>query len=453
MRTARRVFPGMLFVCAALLVPLVALASSNALRITGYSNIMSDGTGDTVVLFPTPKATDKFDAPVPVFCDHSSGDTYPLGRTAVICTATDTFGNSSTIHFVINVRNVNNPTITVTFTDTGGHDVFATTTVNGADTGPVLYTVVAQDGAQGRIFNQNQISCIPPSGAIFHRDTDGTTITPLICSVSVSGHAVFQETPAVISVENTSVHGLSSCTLDGLTLDDGQSTTFYSSKIVTSVTCSAVAQGRTCTDGVLSGSDSYRYSSCSGPGSLISSGSGGGGGWFFNPFGPYPHPNAGNGLGNGNTSPFTNLLGLGSGNGNTSCLSYEVKQLQIFLNAHGFLIAKTGPGSPGQETGVFGPATVAALIKFQEANAKYILKPLHLKKGTGKLGPGTIKFINKLLGITTAGTPLPASCAPGNSPGSSGTHKNVATTTPQPPAATPPAPKKNGCPKWLCFWR
>jgi len=46
----------------------------------------------------------------------------------------------------------------------------------------------------------------------------------------------------------------------------------------------------------------------------------------------------------------------------------EVKQLQIFLNAHGYPLAQSGPGSPGQETDKFGPLTKKAVMIFQKAN-------------------------------------------------------------------------------------
>ncbi len=46
----------------------------------------------------------------------------------------------------------------------------------------------------------------------------------------------------------------------------------------------------------------------------------------------------------------------------------DVQALQIFLNARGFLVAKTGPGSIGNETKIFGTRTKQALILFQKAN-------------------------------------------------------------------------------------
>lgn len=47
----------------------------------------------------------------------------------------------------------------------------------------------------------------------------------------------------------------------------------------------------------------------------------------------------------------------------------EVKSLQVFLNNNGFRIATTGPGSPGNETDFFGPATDTAVKRWQKANS------------------------------------------------------------------------------------
>ncbi len=54
-----------------------------------------------------------------------------------------------------------------------------------------------------------------------------------------------------------------SCTLDGVTVPDGSSHTFYSQTLPPAGTsCSAYSQSRTCTNGTLSGSSSYQYASC-----------------------------------------------------------------------------------------------------------------------------------------------------------------------------------------------
>jgi peptidoglycan hydrolase-like protein with peptidoglycan-binding domain len=74
----------------------------------------------------------------------------------------------------------------------------------------------------------------------------------------------------------------------------------------------------------------------------------------------------------------------------------DVKQLQKFLNNNGFIISTTGPGSKGNESTYFGPATYKALIKFQETYRNEVLSPSGLSKGTGYFGPATIKKVNGL---------------------------------------------------------
>jgi peptidoglycan hydrolase-like protein with peptidoglycan-binding domain len=46
----------------------------------------------------------------------------------------------------------------------------------------------------------------------------------------------------------------------------------------------------------------------------------------------------------------------------------KVKDLQVYLNAHGYTLASTGPGSPGNETDKFGLLTKTALVRFQKAH-------------------------------------------------------------------------------------
>ena len=71
----------------------------------------------------------------------------------------------------------------------------------------------------------------------------------------------------------------------------------------------------------------------------------------------------------------------------------DVLALQRYLNTHGFVLASSGPGAPGQETDRFGRLTFNALVAFQNAHATAILAPQHLSSGTGIFGPGTIAFL------------------------------------------------------------
>lgn len=68
-------------------------------------------------------------------------------------------------------------------------------------------------------------------------------------------------------------------------------------------------------------------------------------------------------------------------------VSEDIRMLQQYLNAHGFTVASSGPGSAGNETNRFGPATKEALIKFQIAN--------NILPATGAFGPKTRAFISK----------------------------------------------------------
>ena len=58
----------------------------------------------------------------------------------------------------------------------------------------------------------------------------------------------------------------------------------------------------------------------------------------------------------------------------------DVRDLQRFLNGMGFTVSTEGPGSPGNETDLFGGKTKAALIQYQ------LSKGL---PGTGFFGPMT----------------------------------------------------------------
>lgn len=74
----------------------------------------------------------------------------------------------------------------------------------------------------------------------------------------------------------------------------------------------------------------------------------------------------------------------------------QVKELQKFLNKQGFLVSSSGAGSPGSETEYFGPATQAALQKFQKAQG-IVSTGTATTTGYGRLGPQTLTAIQKLL--------------------------------------------------------
>lgn len=81
---------------------------------------------------------------------------------------------------------------------------------------------------------------------------------------------------------------------------------------------------------------------------------------------------------------FTRSISLGTAGS-------DVRNLQQFLNRRGFVVALTGPGSAGNETFLFGPATRAALIKFQLANGIIASATV---PGAGIAGPKTRAVIN-----------------------------------------------------------
>ena len=74
----------------------------------------------------------------------------------------------------------------------------------------------------------------------------------------------------------------------------------------------------------------------------------------------------------------------------------EVKILQRFLNKNGFIISKSGAGSPGRETNEYTQAVASAVSRFQEEYSSRILRQYGYTRGTGTVGPSTRAAINEL---------------------------------------------------------
>ncbi|RJQ34127.1 peptidoglycan-binding protein [Candidatus Parcubacteria bacterium] len=77
----------------------------------------------------------------------------------------------------------------------------------------------------------------------------------------------------------------------------------------------------------------------------------------------------------------------------------DVRQLQIFLNGKGSVVASTGAGSRGNETTYFGAATSAALARYQAANA--------ISPAAGYFGPVTRAQVHATCSPIPVPTPTP----------------------------------------------
>jgi len=72
--------------------------------------VEATGPNGAVVTY-TATATDDVDGTITPTCSPASGSTFPLGTTTVMCTATDSSGNSNSASFTVTVRDTTSPSI------------------------------------------------------------------------------------------------------------------------------------------------------------------------------------------------------------------------------------------------------------------------------------------------------------------------------------------------------
>jgi hypothetical protein len=171
-------------------------------------------------------------------------------------------GVSATCPATLTVSAPTAPTATITSsrgaTMNIGQSSTITATFSSASGDPVTHDNI--DGAAG-----NATGWIGGLGA----DTNPTTPKSITFTPSTAGTYTFSARAQTsyysswTTYNSVTVTVSAPCTLGATTLQSGDSATFYSSQVAPSgQLCSAVSQSRTCTNGVLSGSASYQYASC-----------------------------------------------------------------------------------------------------------------------------------------------------------------------------------------------
>lgn len=133
------------------------------------ANITAEATGPggAPVTYTSPSANDNVDGPVTVTCAPASGSTFALGTTSVVCSATDTAGNTATVSFNVTVRDTTAPAF-------GNVPANITTTATTPDGAVVTYnSPTATDAVSGNV----AVTCTPSSGSTFPIGTTTVTCT------------------------------------------------------------------------------------------------------------------------------------------------------------------------------------------------------------------------------------------------------------------------------------
>ncbi len=169
----------------------VNVSDDDAPVITTPGNQTAEATGSSgaVVTYTEPTAVDNVSSPVTPSCDHSSGETFPVGVTTVSCSASDAIPNTAYASFTVTVQDTTPPTVSVA-------PATQTLEATGAGGAAASFTVSASDIVDGDL--SGSVSCDATSGQTFALGT--TTIT---CSVSDVAANTGTGTGEVVVVDTT----------------------------------------------------------------------------------------------------------------------------------------------------------------------------------------------------------------------------------------------------------
>jgi len=203
---------------------------SNGNSAVGFFNVTVNRRGEPPVLFIQVPGTIHLEATGPagaraefevtttgstdpdpeVTCSPASGSTFALGTTAVLCIATDSFGNRAEGTFDVGVNDTSAPEIS--------HLTDIEAEATSSDGAVVTFSPTATDVVEGRV----AVTCTPASGSRFpvgqttvqctasdsrgNTDTDGFTV---IVRQTGGGPVLFLQVPSAIAAEATSSAGAS----------------------------------------------------------------------------------------------------------------------------------------------------------------------------------------------------------------------------------------------------
>jgi hypothetical protein len=121
----------------------------------GNQVIEATGPDGAAATWDAVAANDMVDGPLPVSCNHNSGDTFPIDTTTVTCSATDDSDNTGHTAFTIQVQDTTAPVVTV--------PADMTVEATGAEGAKVDFPASALDTVDGAMTT----TCTASSGSTF----------------------------------------------------------------------------------------------------------------------------------------------------------------------------------------------------------------------------------------------------------------------------------------------